>query len=144
MGNGFERLHVELARYDGPRAGLADVDGVVHYFKHLEFAPGVQDGDFLVWDASPEAVALEREQLAIFVDWRERFDEGLATAGEHPGHGGVDARYDELQGLLEPARVPPDDARRMFGETRIMDEDRYTLAGSGDEIRWSRAHQGTR
>lgn len=29
----FEAVYVELDWYDGPRAGLADIDGVPHYFR---------------------------------------------------------------------------------------------------------------
>ena len=47
-------------------------------------------------------MAWEREQWAIFVDWNARYEAGVATPGSHPGHGGVDARYDDrTRTLLE-------------------------------------------
>jgi hypothetical protein len=32
IADGFERVHIELDWYDGPRHGLADVDGMARYF----------------------------------------------------------------------------------------------------------------
>jgi hypothetical protein len=44
--DGFERVHVELDWYDGPRGGLADVDGLPHYFQSV---PGCEpDDEYLV------------------------------------------------------------------------------------------------
>lgn len=37
IADGFERVYVELEWYDGPRAGLADVNGKPHYFRGLDY-----------------------------------------------------------------------------------------------------------
>jgi hypothetical protein len=115
---GFERVHVQLDWYDGPRGGLADVEGVAHYFRavHDYHHADEPDDEYFVWPASTSALALEREQRAIFVGWNARYEVGAAWAEHHPGNGGIDARYDELQALHAPHRVMPDDARRMIAE----------------------------
>jgi hypothetical protein len=64
-------------------------------------------------------VELEREQWAIFASWSERYEAGTAGLETHPGHGGIDARYDELTSLLAPYREAPDDVRRLVGELRF-------------------------
>jgi hypothetical protein len=54
----------------------------------------------------------------------------------HPGQGGIDARYDELDVLLAPHRQPPDDARRLVGEMRFDAGGRYRVEGMGYWFRW--------
>lgn len=51
MLDGFERVHVELDWYDGPRGGLADVGGVVHYFQAVSHLDDSGGGTFFVWPA---------------------------------------------------------------------------------------------
>ena len=65
-----ERVHVENEWYDGPRAGVADVDGIPHRFKSIfDEAEGRYLETFLVWPIDEKLVALEVEQWRIFVEW---------------------------------------------------------------------------
>lgn len=137
MANGFERVHVELSWYDGPREGIADVDGVPHYFLNHGFAPTDAADEYLVWPADRGVVAFEREQWAIFARWYLRAEAGTAAPDTHPGQGGVDARYDELTAQLAPHREPPACARRLVAELRSADGPRYRVDGVGYWIRWS-------
>lgn len=129
IADGFERVHVESEWYDGPRAGVADVGGEPHYFHGT-------DEEFEVWPASPDALAMEREQWAIFVRWNQRYEAGTAATDSHPGHGGIDARYDELEGLLGPHRQAPAGARRLTAEMRFDNGDRYRADGLDYWFRW--------
>jgi hypothetical protein len=115
---GFEPVHVELGWYDGPRAGLADVDGSAHYFQavHDYGHPDVSDDEYFVWPASATAVAMEREQWMIFAEWEARHEAGEATLDSHPGNPGADSRFDELDALLAPHRAMPARARRLAAE----------------------------
>ncbi|GAA1592800.1 hypothetical protein [Streptomyces globosus] len=99
--DGFERLYVELEWYDGPRA-VADIDGKPHYFHGYDQYLGDEADEYRVWPTSLAVVELEREQRAIFVRWNERYEAGTVGPESHPGHGGIDARYDELDVLLAP------------------------------------------
>ncbi|WP_416958748.1 hypothetical protein [Streptomyces sp. Agncl-13] len=133
IADGFEPTYVDLEWYDGPRKGLALVDGVPHYYEGWEYDRADEADEYLVWPASEAAVAMEREQWAIYVTY-EVSDAGLE---EHPGHGGIDARYDELQSLLAPHRQAPDGARRLVGEVRFDDgDDRYRFDGVDHWFRW--------
>ncbi|GAA2154894.1 hypothetical protein GCM10009760_54290 [Kitasatospora kazusensis] len=136
VADGFERVHVESAWYDGPREGIADVDGVPHYFRNHDFDPSDADDEYVVWPAGAAAVALEREQWAIFVRWYLRDEAGTAAPDTHPGQGGVDARYDDLTSLLAPHREAPDDARRVVGELRYDAGARYRVEGVAYWFRW--------
>ncbi len=131
IADGFERVHVELDWYDGPRAGMADIDGALHYFLRLDEAD-----KYRVWPASEDAAAMECEQWAIFVAWDLRSASGEVGPDSHPGLGGVDARYDELTRLLEQHRQAPDNALRRIGELRFDAGDHYRPDGPDYWFRW--------
>ncbi|QNP66157.1 hypothetical protein [Streptomyces genisteinicus] len=134
--DGFERVHVELEWYDGPRAGLADIGGRPHYFHSDDHALGHAPDAYEVWPASGAAMELEREQWAIYARWNARREAGEAGPESHPGHGGVDARYDELESALAPHRRVPEDARRLVAEHRLAAGPRRRDGGPRYWLRW--------
>ena len=136
IADGFGCVLVELDWYDGPRAGLAEVDGKVHYFVSRNYVDLVEDVEYHVWPASDDAVTMEREQWAIYVEWNRRYEAGEAGLGSHPGHGGVDARYDELTSLLTPHREAPADAQQLVAEWRFAPHARYRVDGTASWVRW--------
>ncbi|MEV6410365.1 hypothetical protein [Kribbella sp. NPDC051718] len=135
-----ERVYIESDRYDGPWAGVADVGGVAHYFQALE-GLDMDRRVFQVWPIVGETLALEQEQWAIYVRWNDRHEAGEEPLATHPGHGGVDSRYDELEQLLEPLRQPPDDTLLLRAETVWLEPKppRYYLDGVDYGIRWRAA-----
>ncbi|ANB07122.1 hypothetical protein SAM40697_3164 [Streptomyces ambofaciens] len=142
LADGFERVYAELEWYDGPRVGLADINGKPHYFQNRDYAEGTDE--YQVWPASEAAVTLEREQWAIFTRWNERRAAGEFGPESHPDHGGIDARYDELELLLAPHRQEPDDARRLVGEVRFVAGPRYRAEGPDYWFRWRPSRAGRR
>lgn len=144
--DGFERVHVENDWYDGPRSGLADVGGQPHYFQAVDsyHHPDEPDDEYFVWPASSAALACERQQWAIFVEWNTRFEAGTASVETHPGHGGVNARYDELTAQLAQHRAMPTDARRFAAEWHWLPADRttrYHLDGPDYLVKWRSPQQ---
>lgn len=133
---GFERAYVELEWYDGPRKGLADIDGVPPYFEGRDYDRADEADEYVVWPASEAAAAMEREQWAIFAKWNRRREAGTVESGSHPGSGAVDARYDELDVLLAPFRQAPHSARRLVAEVRFDAGARYRVDGVGYWLRW--------
>lgn len=135
---GFNLVHVENAYYDGPSAGIVDVDDVPHYFRRDDSHAGDDDVHF-VWPVDGPTFALEREQWLIFVTWNARYEAREATPAAHPAVGGVDARYDELEALLEPLRAVPDGAQRWKAEWGYPTDlqGRYHADGAGYFVRWS-------
>src|SRR5439155_2498673 len=110
-----------------------------HYFRAvLDYnRPGESDDVYLVCPISEQALAWEREQWAIFVAWNDRYESGNARSDSHPGHGGLDTRYDELAALLAPHREVPADARRLTAQWRRTDSDRrYQVDGVDYEVSW--------
>ncbi|MFD8740433.1 hypothetical protein ACFV06_36735 [Streptomyces sp. NPDC059618] len=136
IADGFERVYVELEWNSRPRAGLADVGGRPHYFQGDDRDDTDAAAEYSVWPASDAAVELEREQWAVFVRWNERHEAGTAGPETHPGHGGIDDRYDELTPLLAPYRQTPDGARRLLGEVRFGTGARYQVEGPDYWFRW--------
>ena len=132
----FERVHVELDWHDGPREGIADVDGLAHYFQGHEYQNSDEFDEYAVWPAGDDVLALEREQWAIFVDWDQRFKAGALGPDSHPGHGGIDARYDELTALLSPHRQAPAGARRLVAQWRFVGGARYRADGVDYWVKW--------
>ncbi|MEV6103003.1 hypothetical protein [Nocardia sp. NPDC051981] len=136
IADGFERVYVESARYDWPREGLADIGGQPHYFEGQSFTRVDAGYMFNVWPASAQAVAWELEWWANFACWDQRYIAGEAGVDTHPGRGGIDARYDELQELLAPHRRVPANARKLLAETRFDKGDRYRVDGTDMWFRW--------
>ncbi len=134
IADGFEYAVVEHEWYDGPRAGLAPVDGELHYFRCFRWDDSEEPDTYHVWPASAAAALWEREWWAIFAAWNARSEAGEDTP--HPDSGGVDARYDALARLLVPHRQCPDGARRLIGELYFDDGDRYRRDGTDYWFRW--------
>ncbi|MFD8597976.1 hypothetical protein ACFV1L_23510 [Kitasatospora sp. NPDC059646] len=134
IADGFEYAVVEHEWCDGPRAGLAPVEGVPHYFRCLRRDDGDEPGTYQVWPASAGAALWEREWWAIFAVWNARQEAGDDTP--HPDLGGVDVRYDALGRLLVPHRRCPAGARQLIGELRFDDGERYRADGTDYWFRW--------
>ncbi|WP_310977015.1 MULTISPECIES: GNAT family N-acetyltransferase [unclassified Amycolatopsis] len=121
---GFEHVHVENERYDGPQAGVADISGVPHYFLRLNNF--FEDGDeFSVWPIDDEGLALEQEAWRLHV---KAWDAGECEP----------ARFNELESLLEARRTtPPAIARTMFAQWRFDERDaRHDDSGPTYLMRW--------
>jgi hypothetical protein len=79
--NGFERVHIELDWYDGPRSGLADIDGEPHYFQAV-FDGGINARyDELTAQFGPHRAMLPGAQR-LAAEWRRH--PGNRTTQYHP------------------------------------------------------------
>ncbi len=134
-----ERVYVETDWYDGPKAGIADIGGLPHRFVSTfdEMRDDYSD-IFLLWPVDKAELDLEIEQWAIFVEWNTRFENGEAKIDTHPAHGGISARWDEIEILLRPARtgVPTTARRALARMTALGREQRYTRAGPNYQLSW--------
>ncbi len=98
-----EQVYMVWDIYDGVRSGIADFHGEPHYFES-RFSEDIDDFselfDLKKIDAKTLEIAIE--QWAIYRDWEAEFHSGQVSLQTHPGHGGVDERYDELEAELKP------------------------------------------
>ena len=135
-----ERVYVENEWYDGPRAGVADVNGLPHRFKSLfDEKEDEYLGTFLVWPIEMPVVDLEIEQWRIFVEWNLLYEAGEADTDSHPGHGGRSKRWDEIEALLKASRaeVPTLTKQALAQLTHIDGTARYELTGPRYMLAWS-------
>lgn len=134
-----ERVYVENDWYDGPKAGIADISGLPHRFvSTFEETRDDHSDIFLVWPVDKAELDLEIEQWAIFVEWNTRYEAGNAGTDTHPGHGGISARWDEIQTLLHCARseVPPAARCALAQKIWTEQEERYALSGPDYCLCW--------
>ncbi|MEG0130034.1 MAG: hypothetical protein RSA22_02140 [Acinetobacter sp.] len=134
-----EHVYVENEWYDGPRAGIADVNGIPNRFKSLfDEAEDEYLGTFLVWPVDLITVELEQEQWRIFAVWNALYEAGKATIDTHPGHGGKNARWDEIEALLAISRTNiPQLAQHALAKLTHFDGDvRYPSSGPAYTLSW--------
>jgi len=135
-----ERVYVENEWYDGPRAGIADINGTPHRFKSLfDEEEDEYLGTFMVWPIDKQVLDLEIEQWRIFVEWNTLYELRQADSDSHPGHGGRNARWDEIEALLKQSRSDvPTWAKRARAEMSGNDREvRYAPSGPAYMLSWS-------
>jgi hypothetical protein len=132
------RVLVENEWYDGPRSGVTEILGQPYRFNSLfDEETGFLD-TFLIWPIPADEVALEVEQWHIFVAWNRKYEAGELDTATHPGHGGIDERWDLLERMLAPIRRNiPEVASYATAETvPLKRNDRYSEVGPNYAIRW--------
>lgn len=134
-----ERVYVENEWYDGPRAGVADVNGRPHRFvSQFDEEDDEYLGTFLVWPIEAEELLLEQEQWRIFVRRNDAYEAGRVRAESHPGHPGTSKRWDEIASLLQVRRtsIPSTAVRARAQMTTIEGEQRYPYSGPAYRLSW--------
>lgn len=98
----YERVHAVWDLYDGVRTGIADMDSVPHYFasQYDETADDYADS-FKLYPVDADFMQCAMRNWAIYRTWERKFHSGEVELSTHPGHGGVDAEYDELKAWLD-------------------------------------------
>jgi hypothetical protein len=135
-----ETVFIENEWYDGPRAGVANIGGTPYRFKSLfDEKQGEYLSTFVIWPIGKLELDQEIEQWQIFVEWNTLFEAGKATTESHPAHGGLNARWDELEVLLRPYRSEvPSSAKKAAAELHRLDrESRYASSGPDYRLSWS-------
>ena len=134
-----EQVLVENEWYDGPRAGVANVNGQPHRFVS-EWDEDEDDylGSFLVWPIDADEVALEQEQWRIFVAWNEQYEAGEVDTATHPGHPGTNKRWDEIASQLATRRetVPPTAKQAKAQMVHLEGKNRYARSGPAYLLSW--------
>ena len=140
----MEKVYVENDWYDGPRKGIADFNGVPHRF----IADFADDKGFLdtfrLFPINESEFNLEKEQWAIFVEWNDLYEKGVANTDSHPGGGGINKRWDEIESLLSDKReIVPENHFSAEAEFQIIDrEKRYDVSGPGYSVVWKVINKG--
>jgi hypothetical protein len=119
----FERVLEIWDIYDGPRTGIAEFNGIPHYFECIfDESAGDYSNFFRLSPVSEEFLQYAARKWAIFRSWEARFHRGLVSLETHPGHGKLDPEYDRLRAWLdtEVSHSKPclENSLRSFGHCR--------------------------
>jgi hypothetical protein len=134
-----ENVLVENEWYDGPRAGIANINGRPHRFvSQWDEEEDEYLGSFLVWPIHADEVALEQEQWRIFAAWNEQYEAGEVDASTHPGRPGTNERWDEIASQLAgPRATVPSTAQRAKAQmVHLEREQRYAQSGPAYQLSW--------
>jgi hypothetical protein len=126
--------------YDGPLSGIAELDGVPHFYES-EGADRDLDADvFMLSPVPAEVLALALEDWQIWRRWEEAFHRGQATTETHPALPNDRARHDEILKLLAGrARVDPSNPIRASGTFQSRpDLNQSGLGFHPLEVEWQR------
>jgi hypothetical protein len=91
-------VHTITDWYDGARAGIADFNGLPHYYQcEQEYGPAE---DYLLTPLDEETFQLAMEDWAIWLRWSAARDKGQATLETHPALPEDRARHDFIASIL--------------------------------------------
>ena len=98
----FEPVLMVWDYYDGPRTGLAHLNGKPHYFKCLwsELDNNYSD-KFELSPIDNSFLAIATSNWKHFRKWEVKFHSGLVTVETHPGNRGLNLDYDKRESELE-------------------------------------------
>ncbi len=118
-----EHVYMVWDLYDGVRSGIADYEGNPHYFESIYSEDSEEHTDeFRLTPVDQKTLKLAQEQWSIYRDWEKRFHSGLEPSETHPGHGGVDARYDQLEARVQSSIEAGPVTKTVSGRFRAKEE----------------------
>ena len=133
----YERVHIEIGWYDGPREGICEINGKLHRFVS-EFSEEMDDYTdlFKIYPVSDDIYKLEKEQWKIFVEWNYKYEKGEVSVDSHPANNN---RWKEIDKLLEEERknVPENVKVAKARFERIERKNRYEESGPDYKLSWS-------
>ena len=97
----LERVHTIFNYYDGPREGIADMDGKPHVYK-CQFSEADDDWTDLFWlmEIDQALFGLAKEEYEIFRRWRAEFDSGEVALDSGPALPADRSRFAELKAAI--------------------------------------------
>ena len=117
--------------YDGVRSGVALYFGAPHYFDcEFDSSAGDYTDVFRLWPMDQSLLELAAEQWQIYRAWEHRFHSGEVSVETHPGYRGQNARYDEIEDLLDRyLNALGDPAHRVFAQFDAVQDQPELPAG---------------
>lgn len=135
----FEIVHTLTDWYDGPRRGIADLQGVAHYFESdWSDLEGAEQDIFLLTPIDAATLALALEDWQIWRRWETAFYEERTTIETHPALPDDRDRHEALQPLLEQRlRINPAHVIRKLAEFQPRSDPNWNGLGRGPlQVRW--------
>lgn len=137
----YERVYTIWGFYDGARTGIADFNGVPHYFACLfnEVADDYSD-NFRLYPVGIEFIERAIRTDEIYRVWENKFQSGEVGIETHPGHGEIDAEYDEIKSWLDNEIAGLRAIPSLYGaEFRVLPDQESILPRiiRNQEVKWS-------
>jgi hypothetical protein len=128
----WERVHTTNDYYDGPRLGVADVEGAPHIYQSpFDEARSNYAEYFLVGPISADLLDLVLEDWAIWTRWERAFKCGEVSTAAHPALPAERERHEEIKQLIgDRLFVDPSAGRKLNGEFRTRE--------GVEEVQWSK------
>jgi hypothetical protein len=97
----FEKVHTITDWYDGARGGVADLNGMPHYYEN-RWDESEQDWSkvYFLTPLDVETFSLALEDWGIWLRWEKAFKEGGTTQETHPALPEDRQRHTELEKIL--------------------------------------------
>jgi hypothetical protein len=124
--------------YDGPRLGVAEVNGVPHVYEaEFDYAADEYANTYLVSPIDPELLSLVLEDWEIWLRWHATHERGEVSLETHPALPLERKRHEELKRAIGARLHPePETSRRLKAEFRNL---RVGGSWTGAEVQWSDA-----
>lgn len=138
---GYQRVHTMTDYYDGPRKGIADLDGRPHLYES-EW-DDLADNYAFTFRLSPvtaDIFALATESWHIWLRWETAFHRGQTTQDTHPALSKDRTRFLELEPVLE-AKLRIDEVNyvRAHGDFKPFPNPGWSGVGFVPlQVKWSR------
>lgn len=118
----WERVHTMDDWYDGPIAGVADVDRLPHtYVRDFSEARDAWTENYWLQPLGAERLALIMEQWAIWAAWLAAFRAGGAPPSTLPPLSTLPKRFHEAKALIGPYAADPATSFLRRGEFRCVE-----------------------
>jgi hypothetical protein len=125
----WDRVHTVNVYYDGPRLGIADVDGVPHVYE-AEFDHSQDEyGDtYFAAPVDENLLALVLEDWEIWLRWNSAFKRSEVSIESHPALPQDRERHEALKVAIgDRMRVDRADAKRLKGRFQTSPHDGATI-----------------
>jgi hypothetical protein len=124
--------------YDGPRLGVAELDGAPHiYEREFERSTDEYADTYFLSPIGAELLALLLEDWAIWCRWHEAYRRGDVALETHPALPAERARHEELAALIgDSLRTDPRNRHRYRGRFETPPDSRGTWSGA--RVLWIR------
>jgi len=121
--------------YDGPRLGVAEVNGVPHVYE-AEFDHSSDEyGDtYFVSSVEPSLLALILEDWEIWLRWQAAYRKGDVTLESHPALPVDRQRHEELKSAVE-GRLKTDPVNRSYFKAKFSASE-PGAAWQGTYVEW--------
>ena len=118
----WERVYTINDFWDGPRLGIADVEGIPHIYRSpFDTAADAFAEYFLVAPIDRDLLDLVLEDWRIWIRWEQAYKRGEASKETHPALPKDRERYEEIKRLISNRLfVDADTGQKLKAEFRTV------------------------